>query len=1505
MLAYLEKLVAITGCALVVCTGQSLAGAEGAVASTFAMGGIYSLFKAMGPSFAATWISDKTKAGLSKADLERRRLQNHDLYLMMGRAIEIVIDDTANDLAKSDKAGSAYMKRVQRGVKKAWSEYLPSCQYKSIVSPNTRNYFLGSPTQIKAQKALDDPSEWEALIEELVGSPTTDEKRAFEFVARRLQERYAAAVWEASKRAWKKDDLAWPALILRLMSELSGGMVKVAKIVRKEGQRTVDPQKLSRGLRMLADNIHGRAKEIVDTLGDKMDENQRGHSEEINGLSREILHALDHLDARLSGIEANTDRLPRVDSNVTEVLGRTRHVENLLKDMHESQVASAAMFELVKQQVGNRFMPSDAGILQAPSASQYPRGNLQAAAPPINPGYVDRPDSSGTIITALTDDTNPRALCVCGHAGMGKTELVRSIAQTYMHDIANDKARFDAIWWVDADPEFSPDWLAVLGQRLGVDDPAIKSPQELHEEVARCLSDGRKHLLVIDNADCPEISHSIPAVTGCRVLVTSRIRNWPTQRVRIVDLDPMAKAEAVSLLRGFRDDVGEGQLETIAELTGYHPLALTMCGSWLARPSHPDPERLVRLLSTPPTSDSHPLLSHSLLRSATDYISPALSALAAVFESITEAEEVQFVRICGLMAPEVIPVELLAHAAGTDYGTAEDVVDSLHSLGVGRTIPAIGDTGFGGFLVHRLVQQAIRMRLRQCPKAELQSIVRSVEDALWKVLTNCESNDYSLSTQASSIHACAFLEFVDHASDRRIDEFHSVSRETDIMLVHAAAAMPLIAKGAMGLAKERACRAELMLREMPVVHDGNRALVQLSYGFISLIAGNYVAAEDALVPGAEYLRAQADIDGDTSLVVATYGLRALAYMGLADNVRAFECLTEGIQWIKANGDAGEDLATLLWYRSITGFQLGKVEEAETDMRQIIQQVDIGGDALAMAAARIPLAISLRRRGEFEKALRIYEKAYEAIAEGSDPGVPVNVAALALPMAELNLDLDRVSEAANQLKIASAEISGQEPPQPLVLALLRHSSARHALLSGEIEEGLGLIEQTLELLNTMGRRQCVLFSSAQIVNGLLLMAADRLPEAAAVFADIVTWCREYTPEDSQPQAVALFYEGKARRDINDQQNALNALSQGLSLIQSDTPFQLDLSRKIQLVRATVFSKLGATSNAVRDARAALDLANGPPPIAPLDAAIGQSVLAHCKMIEGNHLEAKSWANEAISNLEMSTPISFDAVSTRLLRSEVMHILGDYDAALVDANTAVATLDQLPAVDPTWKYKALKRRTGTLWVFVISNCNNDKAEQLALDFQAMASLGGDIGLDDDAIATSRVGSGIALLRMGDWESASNELSVAIESFKSRPPLYYQAFMHRAGALLQQGLFTAAEIDASYAEPVLREQLGITHPDYLTNLTYRAQAFLSLDRLVEARQDIQELCTQLEPIQEARFFFAQSVSLRAKLCERENDIESAAADYGQVIELCDTIGKSDSPVAVHARDRKGQIG
>ncbi|MER7490422.1 BTAD domain-containing putative transcriptional regulator [Streptomyces sp. NPDC126497] len=245
------------------------------------------------------------------------------------------------------------------------------------------------------------------------------------------------------------------------------------------------------------------------------------------------------------------------------------------------------------QELQQRILRADPGLAEpsAPMAEPVAVPVRPAQLPATVPDFTGRAsfvrELSGILASASGEGARVMAVsALAGIGGVGKTTLA-------VHMAHRARAAFpDGQLYVDlqgagarsAEPE------TVLGsflRALGTADSAI--PESLEERAAlyRSVLDGRRVLVLLDNArDAAQVRPLLPGTAGCAALVTSRVRMTGLAGAHLVDLDVMSPEEALAL---FTRIVGEERVRSEREAAldvvaacGFLPLAIRVAASRLA-----------------------------------------------------------------------------------------------------------------------------------------------------------------------------------------------------------------------------------------------------------------------------------------------------------------------------------------------------------------------------------------------------------------------------------------------------------------------------------------------------------------------------------------------------------------------------------------------------------------------------------------------------------------------------------------------------------------------------------------------------------------------------------------------------------------------------------------------------------------------------------------------------------------------------------------------------------
>lgn len=236
-------------------------------------------------------------------------------------------------------------------------------------------------------------------------------------------------------------------------------------------------------------------------------------------------------------------------------------------------------------------------ILQADPALTEPSAAApQPAAAVVRPAQLPAtvPDFTGRAsfvaeLSEILSAAEGRVMAVsalAGIGGVGKTTLAVHVAHVTRSHFPDGQLYVDlqGAGARAAEPE------TVLGaflRALGTSDSAIPDSLEERAALYRSVLDGRRVLVVLDNArDAAQVRPLLPGMEGCAALVTSRIRMVDLAGAHLVDLDVMSPEEALLL---FTRIVGEERVQSerkaaldVVAACGFLPLAIRIAASRLA-----------------------------------------------------------------------------------------------------------------------------------------------------------------------------------------------------------------------------------------------------------------------------------------------------------------------------------------------------------------------------------------------------------------------------------------------------------------------------------------------------------------------------------------------------------------------------------------------------------------------------------------------------------------------------------------------------------------------------------------------------------------------------------------------------------------------------------------------------------------------------------------------------------------------------------------------------------
>ena len=175
---------------------------------------------------------------------------------------------------------------------------------------------------------------------------------------------------------------------------------------------------------------------------------------------------------------------------------------------------------------------------------------------------------------------------VAGLAGSGKTSLAVHVAHLVRHMFPGGQLYADLLG-ATPHPLAPADVLGRFLRDLGANDSEIPEDEAERAACYRTRLAGRKILVVLDDArDVDQVRALLPGSGSCAVMITSRSRMPDLDSTRLLNLDMLNDAEALSLftrLAGGERSSAEpdATAEVLAACDGL-PLAIRLCGAKLA-----------------------------------------------------------------------------------------------------------------------------------------------------------------------------------------------------------------------------------------------------------------------------------------------------------------------------------------------------------------------------------------------------------------------------------------------------------------------------------------------------------------------------------------------------------------------------------------------------------------------------------------------------------------------------------------------------------------------------------------------------------------------------------------------------------------------------------------------------------------------------------------------------------------------------------------------------------
>jgi hypothetical protein len=320
--------------------------------------------------------------------------------------------------------------------------------------------------------------------------------------------------------------------------------------------------------------------------------------------------------------------------------------------------------------------------------------------PARNPGFTGRDGLLVAVREQLVAGDRAVVQALHGMGGVGKTQL----ATEYAHRFAGS---YDLVWWVASEQaELIGEQFAALGAELGCTAPGA-SMAMVRSAVLGELRERGRWLLIFDNAEDPEEVMGWLPGGGGHVLITSRERHWE-EIAAPVEVDVLARAESVAILRNRVAGLSEADAIRLAEALGDLPLAVAQAAGYLADTGMRAEEYLTVLQTR-----AGQILSQAR---PVSYPRPLAAAIELTADRIAEDDPAagELASLCAFLAPEPVPEELFTGAAGQLPAVlAARAADPLtwHQTVAHLAKQSVARIDHHGIQLHRLTQAILRDHL--------------------------------------------------------------------------------------------------------------------------------------------------------------------------------------------------------------------------------------------------------------------------------------------------------------------------------------------------------------------------------------------------------------------------------------------------------------------------------------------------------------------------------------------------------------------------------------------------------------------------------------------------------------------------------------------------------------------------------------------------------------------------------------------------------------------------
>ncbi|WP_455770349.1 AfsR/SARP family transcriptional regulator [Streptomyces erythrochromogenes] len=703
---------------------------------------------------------------------------------------------------------------------------------------------------------------------------------------------------------------------------------------------------------------------------------------------------------------------------------------------------------------------------------------LRPAAAPPRPAQLppDAADFTGrTAPVRVLDEAlgtpSAQALVIAtvvGMGGVGKTALALHVAHRVRESYPDGQLYVDLRGSdpVPADPE------AVLSSflvALGVPGDAVPDGLDARSALFRSVVDGRRLLLVLDNAkDTAQIRPLLPGAVGCAVLTTGRTRPAGLPATVHVDLDVFHPSEALDLLgRTIGADRLAAERDAALELVvacGYLPLAVRIVAARLAARPGWTVETLSRRLQVE--------------RRRIDELRIGDLAVAAAFElgyrQLTADQARAFRLVASVDGPD-IGLPAAAALLDLDEYDAEDLLEALVDV-------AMVESSFPGrYRYHDLLRSFARRRPVQ--EADPAAPGGPATDGGEAVAARDRLLDHLLAT------ACTAFQ-------------------------HAVPGDP--AAGALGPARSPG---------VPLTgwHAAREWTAAERAGAVALAA--QVAADAAAGPAADTAGAEADTAADafqgTALRAAIDLLIALTPFVLTPPSRQLAATADALAEAAARHGDVRAAGRAHFLRGNVALAATRLDAAEAAARRAVDAARTAGDTVILRQALNDLGLICQFLSRYDEAVDHYDEALLLANElGHRSGALVTTVNAALARVRSG----RADEAVEICHEVLAELRNRQDDPGRAYTLYVLGLALHGL--GRHEEAVTWFRECLAVATGAGLRDRAAHARYRLADSL--RSLGRADEALDHAGQALVLCEELGAERDQAQALLVL--GRSLADL---------------------------------------------------------------------------------------------------------------------------------------------------------------------------------------------------------------------------------------------------------------------------------------------------------------------------------------------------------------------------------------